>query len=233
MTVQFTSRSLARLLRNVERKVLVDAISEADLWDVFSSFERGVLIELGGAFNFIANLNTFASTGFASALRMIRTELWTVSQRPETEVMSRLMLRVLVWIMDIQIEQLELNKEIRKLPAKFELFVGSEESGRVAELERRIGELEANLAALEPLTEDLHGLAWTADEQNIWQLQGDVDVRNFDTLLRDLHRLVDTVWGRVRARGGGALPSPRELTTKTRRVRAVKPKLGGKDGTKA
>ena len=56
---QFTSASLSRLLLNVDRNVLVDAIDLADMWDLFGSFERATLIELGEAQNLAANIETF------------------------------------------------------------------------------------------------------------------------------------------------------------------------------
>lgn len=52
---QFSAEALSRLLLNVDRRVLVAAIDQADLWDVFGSFERAALIELGEAQNLIAN----------------------------------------------------------------------------------------------------------------------------------------------------------------------------------
>lgn len=59
---QFTPKSLARLLLNVERGVLRAAVAEAQLWDVFSSFERDALIELGQEQNLMANLRLFPPT---------------------------------------------------------------------------------------------------------------------------------------------------------------------------
>lgn len=53
---QFTPTSLARLLRNVETSVLREAIDDAGLWDLFSSFERDVLVEIGQEQNLLANL---------------------------------------------------------------------------------------------------------------------------------------------------------------------------------
>lgn len=56
---QFSPTSLSRLLRNVDRVVLEKAVTQADLWDLFGSFERAALIELGEAQNLAANIETF------------------------------------------------------------------------------------------------------------------------------------------------------------------------------
>jgi len=56
---QFSPESLSRLLKNVDRAVLVEAIDLADLWDVFGSFERQVLIDLGEARNAFTNIVRF------------------------------------------------------------------------------------------------------------------------------------------------------------------------------
>ena len=56
---QFSPQSLARLLQNVDRKVLVAAVDLADMWDLFGSFERAALIELGETQNQEANIETF------------------------------------------------------------------------------------------------------------------------------------------------------------------------------
>lgn len=57
---QFSAQSLSRLLQNVDRDVLEEAIEDADMWDLFGSYERGVILELGEKFNFYANFITFA-----------------------------------------------------------------------------------------------------------------------------------------------------------------------------
>ena len=57
---QFTPTGLARLLRNVEKSVLVDAIEEADLWDLFSSPERQVLLDIS---DFLSILRTVPDPG--------------------------------------------------------------------------------------------------------------------------------------------------------------------------
>lgn len=59
INVQLTAKSLARILRNVDRAVLVEAIELAEFSDLFLTFEREVLIELGQTFNFLANLQVF------------------------------------------------------------------------------------------------------------------------------------------------------------------------------
>lgn len=53
---QFTPKTLARLLINVDRETLVEAVALADLWNVFSSFERDALIEMGELQNALANM---------------------------------------------------------------------------------------------------------------------------------------------------------------------------------
>lgn len=56
---QFTPKTLARVLLNVERNVLRQAVTEADLWDLFSSFERDAIVQIGEEQNLLANLRTF------------------------------------------------------------------------------------------------------------------------------------------------------------------------------
>ena len=69
---QFSAKTLARLLKNVDRDILREAVEEAELWDVFSSFERGALVQLGQEQNLLANLQTFGP----DALRALSFEFF-------------------------------------------------------------------------------------------------------------------------------------------------------------
>lgn len=57
--MQIKAKALARIMRNVDRAVLVEAIEIAEFSDLFLTFEREVLIELGQVFNFMANFHVF------------------------------------------------------------------------------------------------------------------------------------------------------------------------------
>ena len=69
---QFSSKTLARLLLNVDRAILREAVDLAELWDVFSSFERDALVQLGQEQNLLANLQTFGP----DALRALSFEFF-------------------------------------------------------------------------------------------------------------------------------------------------------------
>jgi len=56
---QFTAKSLSRLLRNVEREVLVEAINDSEIDFLFVGRHRDTLDELQTLFNGLANLATF------------------------------------------------------------------------------------------------------------------------------------------------------------------------------
>ncbi len=56
---QFNVKSLARLLTQVEREVLVKAIEEAELGNLFLTAHTATLEELQGFFNLFANIHTF------------------------------------------------------------------------------------------------------------------------------------------------------------------------------
>ena len=68
---QFTPETLRRLLLNVEREVLTDAVDGSEIDLLFTSQYRETLDELLGIFNFFANLNTFG----LPLLRLIQDEL--------------------------------------------------------------------------------------------------------------------------------------------------------------
>ena len=59
---QFTAKSLARVLVQVEREILVEAVELAELESFFLTADLGTIRELQGFFNLISNLQTF---GFA------------------------------------------------------------------------------------------------------------------------------------------------------------------------
>ncbi len=56
---QFNRRTLARVLSQVQRETLLNAVEDAELLPLFSSFETDTIKELGQMFNFLANLSTF------------------------------------------------------------------------------------------------------------------------------------------------------------------------------
>jgi len=56
---QFTSTSLARLLANVEREVLVAALAEANLSQLLTSEALATIDELQGLLNLLTNVRTF------------------------------------------------------------------------------------------------------------------------------------------------------------------------------
>ncbi len=56
---QFTVNSLARVLTQVEREVLVAAVEKAELTSLFMTAQLETINELQGFFNLIANVNTF------------------------------------------------------------------------------------------------------------------------------------------------------------------------------
>lgn len=85
---QFTPTSLARLLENVDRDILREAVEIAELWDVFSSFERSAIEELGKEQNLMANLKALGP----SALQALGHEFFERVEKAtlETPILVRL-----------------------------------------------------------------------------------------------------------------------------------------------
>lgn len=72
---QFTPKSLARVLVQVEREVLVEAVEIAQLEQFFTSFELRAIRELGEVFNFFANLGTFGLDNIIEEAAEVKADL--------------------------------------------------------------------------------------------------------------------------------------------------------------
>ena len=66
---QFNPKTLSRLLRNVDHAILAPTVEAADLWDIFGSFERSALIQLGETQISLANLALFE----ADSIEVVRS----------------------------------------------------------------------------------------------------------------------------------------------------------------
>lgn len=206
MATQFTSASLARLLRNVDRQVLKDAIDLADLWDVFSSFERETLIELGGAFNYIANLNMFGEKVLGESHTKFFRELRGIMQREIENPIARFFVQSLFWMLTVVFDVKAMRSEIEIEGVDVTQF-------DIDELREIIENYEIIMVILRNLTEEIHAFIRPLDEI-VWTRICDpgsvVSLNDIAFSIHRVHQVSDVMWGRVRQAGEGSLPQPEE-----------------------
>ena len=204
--IQFSPKQLARLITNVDRDTLKEAIEIADMWDLFTSYERGVLVELGGAFNSLANLNVFGAEIITESYTRLFRELRDAVKRHEENPLARMLLQVLFWLMHIvfDVKQLEAAEEA--------LGPGRTEEDWDA-LMMQLENYEIIMTILQTYSDQAHGWVSSLAQINWHNLCDTATTANLDNIgfaVGRLHRNIDLIWGRVRQVGEGELPTPWE-----------------------
>lgn len=119
MPMQFTPEALARVLRNVDREVLREAIEIADIWDMFRSNERDAMQELAETFNFLSNLRVFGFAIIREDMETVIRELLSIeasiSQNPLTSILGTLY----VWLLQMILQISGIESTVQELREQF------------------------------------------------------------------------------------------------------------------
>lgn len=163
MPEQFSPQALARVLRNVDREILKEAIEIADIWDMFNSFERSAMNELGEAFNFLSNVKTFGFAAVRRDVEALTRELISIEASISANPLTSIFGTLYVWILQIILEQSGIQEKVDSVLEKIEEFEAepSGEPALRAEIARLRNIALGSLNVLIEITSDLNILSVT------------------------------------------------------------------------